>query len=65
MAGPALAAAAWPMSTKMPAPMMLPTPSAIRLQAVSVRRSGTASASATSTAIGFLAKKCAMDPLAM
>ena len=27
MAGPALAAAAWPVSTKMPVPMMAPTPS--------------------------------------
>ena len=32
MAGPALAAAACPVSTKIPAPMMLPIPSAVKLQ---------------------------------
>jgi hypothetical protein len=65
MAGPAWAAAAWPVSTNMPAPMMLPIPSAIRLMADSVRLSGTlprvtgscvarSAASACNTAIGFL-----------
>ena len=43
MAGPALAAAACPVSTKMPAPMMAPMPSATRLSADKVRLSGTPS----------------------
>ncbi len=65
MAGPALVAAAWPVSTKMPAPMMQPMPSETRLHAESVRFNGTppcatkactsvSSASAWSRAIGFL-----------
>src|SRR6478735_5867185 len=67
IAGPALVAAAWPVSTKMPAPMMQPIPREIRLHAESVRFKGTppwvtkawtsvSSASALSTAIEFLAK---------
>src|SRR4029078_10732635 len=67
IAGPALVAAAWPVSTKMPAPMMQPIPREIRLHAESVRFKGTppwvtkawtsvSSASALSTAIDFLAK---------
>src|SRR6476469_3281060 len=67
IAGPALVAAAWPVSTKIPAPMMQPIPREIRLHAESVRFKGTppwvtkawasvSSASALSTAIDFLAK---------
>ena len=37
MAGPALAAAAWPVSTKMPVPMIAPTPSMISCQGPSTR----------------------------
>ncbi len=33
MAGPAFDAAAWPVSTKMPAPMLTPTPKTIRSNA--------------------------------
>ena len=43
MAGPAFSAAALPVSTKMPAPMMAPMPSATRFVAVRVRLSGTPS----------------------
>ena len=43
MAGPALAAAACPVRTKMPAPIMAPMPSATRLSADKVRLSGTPS----------------------
>src|SRR5580704_17669936 len=39
IAGPALLAAAVPVSTNMPAPMMAPTPSIVRLVAVRTRRS--------------------------
>src|SRR5262245_53176685 len=71
MAGPALAAAACPVSTKMPAPMIAPTPRAMRLTADKVRFSGMlswvvsawtsgSSASALSTAIGFRAHRFAM-----
>ena len=35
MAGPAFVAACWPVSTKMPVPMMTPTPKNVRSQAVS------------------------------
>ena len=37
MAGPAYCAAAWPVRTKMPAPMMAPMPSAVRLTGPSAR----------------------------
>src|SRR5690606_11645427 len=37
IAGPAWFAAAWPVSTKMPAPITAPTPSSTRWRAVSVR----------------------------
>src|SRR5260370_42708766 len=71
MAGAAWAAAAWPVSTNMPAPMMLPIPSAIRLIADSVRLSGTppwvisscvatSAASACNTAFGFLSHNFGM-----
>ena len=39
MAGPAFAAAAWPVSTKMPVPMIAPMPSAMRFTGPSTRRS--------------------------
>ena len=39
-AGPACIAAAWPVSTKMPAPMIAPMPSMTRCLAVSARLSG-------------------------
>ena len=35
IAGPAFVAACWPVSTKMPVPMMTPTPKNVRSQAVS------------------------------
>jgi hypothetical protein len=38
IAGPALAAAVWPLSTKMPVPMIAPMPSATRLSDPSTRR---------------------------
>src|SRR5579859_2916487 len=38
MAGPACCAAATPVSTKMPVPMMQPMPSKVRSHAVSTRR---------------------------
>jgi hypothetical protein len=38
IAGPALAAAVWPLSTKMPVPMIAPMPSATRLSDPSMRR---------------------------
>jgi hypothetical protein len=41
MAGPACAAAALPVSTKMPAPIMAPMPSATKLSADKERVSGT------------------------
>ncbi len=37
MAGPAYCAAAWPVSTKMPAPIMAPIPSVIRFTGPSAR----------------------------
>src|SRR5579859_1428999 len=37
MAAPAYCAAAWPVSTKMPAPMMAPMPSVMRLMGPSAR----------------------------
>src|SRR5262249_54525818 len=55
IAGPALAAAAWPVSTKMPAPMMAPIPSVTRLMAGRQRRSGTLSAAVGACASGALA----------
>ena len=66
-------AAACPVSTKMPAPMMAPMPSATRLVAVSVRLSGTppwvtrawtsvSCASACRVAIDFLASSRCMFP---
>jgi hypothetical protein len=71
IAGPALAAAACPVSTKMPAPIMAPTPSETRLTALSVRLSGTPSwvvkawtsgspASASRAASDFRAQTLAM-----
>ena len=55
MAGPAVCAAAVPVSTKMPAPMMAPMPSIVRLSAPSARLSVTASPSAAASAC-----RCAM-----
>src|SRR5262249_8362064 len=55
IAGPALAAAAWPVSTKMPAPMMAAIPSVTRLMAERQRRSGTLSAAVGACASGALA----------
>src|SRR5580692_1404922 len=43
-AGPALSAAAWPVSTKIPVPMMAPTPSSMRSIAPSARLSPRSSA---------------------
>src|SRR6187455_1710252 len=39
MPGPAFAAAAWPVSTKMPVPMIAPMPSAMRFIGPRTRRS--------------------------
>src|SRR5262245_48233837 len=57
-AGPAYFAAATPVSTKMPAPMIAPTPRVVRLKAESARRrpASCSVASACSCAIVFLAK---------
>src|SRR5207237_10465883 len=62
-AGSAYSAAACPVSTKVPAPMMPPTPNATRLSADSVRLRGRTSASsfawdasATSSSTDFLAQ---------
>src|SRR6266545_4877877 len=57
-AGPACSAAAWPVSTKMPAPMMAPMPSVIRLSGVSARFSWCSPASLAS------ARRVAMDLVA-
>ena len=57
MAGPAFSAAALPVSTKMPAPMMAPIPSATRLVAVSVRLSGTPSWATISWTSGSFARE--------
>ncbi len=54
MAGPALAAAAWPVRTKMPAPMMAPTPRATMLKAESVRFRGTPPWVVSAWDLGFL-----------
>src|SRR5207245_1394698 len=55
--GPALSCAASPVSTKMPAPMMAPTPRAVRLTGPSTRRSRfSPSISASSTSTGLTAK---------
>src|SRR5436309_6049435 len=55
--GPALSCAASPVSTKMPAPMMAPTPRAVRLTGPSTRRSRCSpSISASRTATGLTAK---------
>src|SRR5256712_11426080 len=55
--GPALSCAASPVSTKMPAPIMAPTPRAVRLTGPSTRRSRfSPSISARSTATGLTAK---------
>src|SRR2546428_10886401 len=57
-AGPAYCAAAWPVSTKIPAPMMAPMPSVIRLSGVSARFSWCSPASLAS------ARKVEMDLVA-
>src|SRR5690606_15369976 len=66
-AGPALVAAALPVRTKMPAPRMQPTPSAIRLEADSVRLSALGpwshSACRASSEIDFRANKSVTRPL--
>src|SRR5438093_8548657 len=55
--GPALSWAASPVSTKMPAPMMAPTPRAVRLTGPSTRRSRCSpSISESRTATGLTAK---------
>src|SRR2546426_3341973 len=59
-AGPAYRAAATPVSTKIPAPIIAPTPSAVRCSGPSVRRSDRSdivSASARSAAMGLVAKR--------
>ena len=55
MAGPAWFAAAVPVSTKMPVPMMAPMPSSVRSQAVRLRLSALppCSTSLTSCSIDF------------
>src|SRR5882762_1790161 len=63
-AGPACSAAAWPVSTKIPAPMMAPMPSVIRLSGVSARFSWCSPASlasARSVAIDLVAHKLMRD----
>src|SRR5690349_17874420 len=59
MAGPAYPAAAWPVSTKMPAPMIAPMPSVIRFNALKARFSpcSLSAASALSWAIDLVAKR--------
>src|SRR5215212_9444947 len=49
--GPAYVAAAWPVITKMPAPMIAPMPSAISCQGPRVRCSSCASFAATSPSV--------------
>src|SRR5512142_384480 len=59
-AGPAYNAAAWPVSTKIPAPMMAPTPSVTRLNGPRVRLSDlppVASASARSAVMDLVAQR--------
>ena len=59
MAGPALSAAATPVNTKMPVPMMAPTPRAVRPTGPSTRlRRFSPSTSARSFSRGFVAKSC-------
>src|SRR5437870_12008646 len=63
-AGPAYCAAAWPVSTKMPAPMMAPMPRVIRLSGVSARFSWCSPASLASArrvAMDFVAHKLMRD----
>ena len=59
MPGPAWLAAAVPVSTKMPVPMIAPIPSSVRSIAVSVRRSDfpPCSASPTSCSIDFVLRR--------
>src|SRR5207244_4920917 len=64
-AGPAYSAAATPVSTKIPAPMIAPTPSAVRWSGPRVRlseRSDSTSASARSTAMDLVANRV-MPPI--
>ena len=61
IAGPAYCAAAWPVSTKMPVPMMAPMPSVTRLIGPSTRFSEcspVAAASAFSCSIDFVRSRC-------
>ncbi len=58
MAGPALAEATWPVRTKMPAPMMAPTPRLIRLMGPSERFSSLLAASFWMLAMDFFRKFC-------
>src|SRR6266550_3307032 len=63
-AGPACSAAAWPVRTKMPAPMMAPMPSVIKLSGVSARFSWCSPASLASArrvAIDLVAHKLMRD----
>ena len=64
MAGPAYKAAAAPVSTKMPVPMMAPIPSVIRLIGPSARLrqcSPVSCASARIVSIGFWATRLAIQ----
>src|SRR5512143_1575801 len=64
-AGPACRAAARPVSTKMPAPMIAPIPSIVRFSAPSVRfsdRSPVASASARSAVMDLVAQSPVPPP---
>ena len=57
MAGPANCAAAVPVSTKMPAPMMAPMPSSTRLLAVSARFRLCSPSSGVRSAIDLVRKR--------
>src|ERR1700716_3186295 len=63
-AGPACSAAAWPVSTKMPAPMMAPMPNVIRFKGPSARFSWcspTESPSARNVGMDLVAHKFMRD----
>src|SRR5438270_1407083 len=65
-AGPACSAAAWPVSTKMPAPMMAPMPSVIRFRGPSARLSWCSpaeSASARNVEMDLVAHKFMRDSI--
>ena len=58
-AGPAMSCAASPVATKMPAPMIAPTPRLVSVTGPSTRRSRFSPfISSRSSSSGFLAKSC-------